>query len=108
MRTLAEELGATADGYQQVFVSSDLTDAGVAIRYFFVARLTSLNLTERYGSEFSKPERGGYDVDYVPLTDDSLGAIDLKPVALKEFVLANRDALLAEAGFAARTSRPCR
>ncbi|GAB4085950.1 hypothetical protein GCM10028784_25800 [Myceligenerans cantabricum] len=100
-RELAEELGATAGGYQQVFVSSDLTDAGVAIQYFFIARLTSLNLTERYGSEFSKPERGGYDLDYVPLSDDSLVAIDLKPAALKEFVLANRDALLAEAGFAA-------
>jgi hypothetical protein len=59
------------------------------------------NLTERYGPEFSKPERGGYDLDYVPLRDDSLGAIDLKPAVLKEFVLANRDALLAEAGFRA-------
>jgi ADP-ribose pyrophosphatase YjhB (NUDIX family) len=100
-RELAEELGATADGYRQVFLSSDPADAGVAIQYFFVARLTSLNLTERYGPEFSKPERGGYDLDYVPLRDDSLDAIDLKPAVLKEFVLANRDALLAEAGFRA-------
>ena len=100
-RELAEELGATADGYQQVFMSSDLTDAGVAIQYFFVARLVSLNLTERYGPEFSNPERGGYGLDYVPLRDDSLDAIDLKPAVLKEFVLANRDALLAEAGFRA-------
>lgn len=100
-RELAEELGATADGYQQVFLSSDPSDAGVAIQYFFVARLTSLNLTERYGSEFSKPERGGYDLEYISLTDDSLEGIDLKPAVLKEFVLANRDALLAEVGFAA-------
>jgi ADP-ribose pyrophosphatase YjhB (NUDIX family) len=100
-RELAEELGATADGYRQVFLSSDPTDAGVAIQYFFVARLTSLNLTERYGPEFSNPERGGYDLEYVPLRDGSLDAIDLKPAVLKEFVLANRDALLAEAGFAA-------
>ncbi|WP_033325768.1 NUDIX domain-containing protein [Promicromonospora sukumoe] len=99
-RELAEELGATADGYQQVFLASDPTDAGVAIQHFFVARLTSLNLTERYGSEFTKPERGGYDLDYVPLSDGSLEVIDLKPAVLKEFVLANRDALLAEAGFA--------
>ncbi|GAA1858939.1 NUDIX hydrolase [Myceligenerans crystallogenes] len=100
-RELAEELGATADGYQQVFLSSDPTDAGVAIQHFFVARLTSLNLAERHGSELSKPERGGYDLDYIPLDDGTLEAIDLKPVALKEFVLANRDALLAEAGFVA-------
>jgi ADP-ribose pyrophosphatase YjhB (NUDIX family) len=100
-RELAEELGATADGYQQVFLSSDRTDAGVAIQHFFVARLTSLNLAGRSGPEFARPERGGYDLDYVSLRDDSLDAIDLKPAALKEFVLANRDALLAEAGFAA-------
>jgi hypothetical protein len=75
--------------------------AGVAIQHFFLARLTSLNLAERYGPEFARPERGGYDLDYVPLRDDSLDAIDLKPTVLKEFVLANRDALLAEAGFGA-------
>lgn len=73
----------------------------MAIQYFFVARLTSLNLSERYGPELSRPERGGYDVDYVSLRDDSLNAVDLKPTVLKEFVLANRAALLAEAGFAA-------
>jgi hypothetical protein len=77
-----------------VFLASDPADAGVAIQYFFVARLTSLNLDERYWPEFIKPERGGYDLDYVPLRDDSLGAIDLKPTVLKEFVLANRDARL--------------
>lgn len=52
---LAEELGATADGYQQVFLASDPTDAGVAIQYFFVARLTSLYLAERYGPELASP-----------------------------------------------------
>lgn len=100
-RELAEELGATADGYQQVFLVSGPGDAGVAIQYFFVAQLRSLNLDQRYGPEFSKPERGAYDLDYVSLRNDSLAAIDLKPTVLKEFVLANRDALLAEAGFAA-------
>jgi ADP-ribose pyrophosphatase YjhB (NUDIX family) len=98
---LAEELGATADGYRQVFLSSDSTDVGVAIQHFFLAWLTSLNLAGRHGPEFARPERGGYDLDYVSLGDDSLDAIDLRPAALKEFVLANRDALLAEAGFAA-------
>jgi ADP-ribose pyrophosphatase YjhB (NUDIX family) len=98
-RELAEELGATADGYQQVFLTSDPTDAGVAIQYFFVARLTSLHLAERYGPELASPERGAYDLYYVSLRDDSLNAIDLKPAALKHFVLANRDALLVEAGF---------
>lgn len=98
-RELAEELGATVEVRRQVFLASDPSDSGVAIHYFFVARVTSLNLSERYGSEFSDAARGRYDVEYVSIRDESLGHLDLKPVALKEFVMANRDAILAEAGF---------
>lgn len=97
-RELAEELGATVEVHRQVFLASDQSDSGVAIQYFFVALLTSLNLSERYGDEFNDPERGRYDLEYVNLQDESLAQIDLKPPALKEFVLANRDAIMAEAG----------
>lgn len=99
-REFAEELGATAEVQRQVFLASDPSDSGVAIQYFFVARLKSLNLSDRYGSEFSDAARGRYDLERVSLHDKSLEQIDLKPHALKEFVLANRDAILAEAGFA--------
>lgn len=99
-RELAEELGASAEVRRQVFLASDPSEGGVAIQYFFVARLTSLNLSERYGSEFSDAERGGYDLEYVSLLDsEAMQQIDLKPAALKEFVLANRAAILVEAGF---------
>jgi hypothetical protein len=37
-------------------------------------------------------------MDRVDLLGDDLAGIDLKPGALKEFILANREALLAEAG----------
>lgn len=60
-----------------------------------------MNLTKSYGLEFGKPERGGYHLGDVPLHDDSLDAIDLKPTVRKEFVLANRDVLLAEVDFRA-------
>lgn len=99
-RELAEELGATVEVRRQVFLASDPSGSGVAIQYFLVARLKSLNLSERYGSEFSDAARGRYDLEHVSLRDDALREIDLKPPALKEFVLANRDAILAEAGFA--------
>jgi hypothetical protein len=42
------------------------------------------------------PGRGGYDVDRVDLLGDDLAGVDLKPEALKEFIMANREALLAE------------
>jgi hypothetical protein len=81
-----------------VFLFSSPSDAGVAVQYFFVAGLVSLDESARSGPEFSDPSRGGYELDGVDLLGDELASIDLKPTALKEFMLANREALLAEAG----------
>jgi ADP-ribose pyrophosphatase YjhB (NUDIX family) len=98
-RELAEELGAEAVGASQVFLFSAPSDAGVAVQHFFVARLTSLDTSARSGPEFSdaSPARGGYELDRVDLRGDDLASIDLKPTALKDFILANREALLVEA-----------
>jgi ADP-ribose pyrophosphatase YjhB (NUDIX family) len=97
-RELAEELGAHATDATQVFLFSSSSVTGVAVQHFFVARLVSLDESARSGPEFSDPSRGGYELDRVDLLGDELVSIDLKPTALKEFVLANREALLAEAG----------
>jgi ADP-ribose pyrophosphatase YjhB (NUDIX family) len=97
-RELAEELGAEAENASQVFLFSSPSDAGVAVQHFFVARLAHLDEAARSGPEFSDPSRGGYELDRVDLRGDDLAVIDLKPTALKEFVLANREALLVEAG----------
>jgi ADP-ribose pyrophosphatase YjhB (NUDIX family) len=99
-RELAEELGAGASGATRVFLFSAPSDAGVAVQHFFVARLTKLDVTARNGPEFEDSSRGGYDPDRIDLRGDDLASIDLKPTALKEFVLANREALLAEAASA--------
>ena len=96
-RELAEELGATATGASQVFLFSSPSATGVAVQHFFVTRLVSLNESERTGPEFDDASRGGYELERVHLRGDDLAAIDLKPAALKEFILANREALLAEA-----------
>lgn len=96
-RELAEELGAEAAGASQVFLFSSPSDAGVAVQYFFVARLAKLDESVRCGPEFGDSSRGGYELDRVALRGDDLASIDLKPIALKEFILANREALLAEA-----------
>lgn len=97
-RELAEELGAEAADASQVFLFSSPSDTGVAVQHFFAVRLTSLDESARSGPEFSDPSRGGYELDRVDLRGDDLAAIDLKPTALKEFILANREALLVEAG----------
>ncbi len=96
-RELAEELGAEATGASRVFLHSSPSDSGVAVQYFFVARLAGMDEARRSGPELTEPGRGEYAVDRVDLTGDDLAGVDLKPGALKEFILANREALLAEA-----------
>lgn len=96
-RELAEELGAEASGAARVFLFSSPSEAGVAVQHFFVARLRKLDESARGGPEFQDASRGGYDLDRVGLLGDDLASVDLKPDALKEFILANREALLAEA-----------
>ncbi|MEV0401965.1 NUDIX domain-containing protein [Actinoallomurus sp. NPDC050550] len=97
-RELHEELGATVGLCQQVFLLSRPKDGGVRVQHIFVARLTELDLTRRNGPEFEDPSRGRYDPDFIELPDESLAAIDLRPRALRDFILANRDALLDAVG----------
>lgn len=97
-RELAEELGAHATGATQVFLFSSPSVGGVAVQHFFVARLVSLDESARSGPEFSDPSRGVYELDWVDLLGDGLVSINLRPTELKEFILANREALLAEVG----------
>jgi ADP-ribose pyrophosphatase YjhB (NUDIX family) len=95
-RELAEELGAGASGASRVFLYSSPSDSGVAVQYFFVARLVGMDEAQRSGPELMDLSRGGYEVDRVDLLGDDLAGVDLKPGALKEFITANREALLAE------------
>ena len=67
------------------------------MQYFFLTWLGSLDESQRTGAEFSDASRGGYEVERVSLAGDDLVAIDLRPAELKQFILANRSALLAEA-----------
>jgi ADP-ribose pyrophosphatase YjhB (NUDIX family) len=95
-RELAEELGATATDASRVFLFSSPSEEGAAVQHFFVARLAGLDVAARSGPEFADPSRGGYEVNRISLRGDDLVAINLKPTALKDFILANREALLAE------------
>ncbi|KIH99551.1 NUDIX hydrolase [Streptomonospora alba] len=99
-RELAEELGATAVVSSQVFLFSYAGEDGDVVHHFFAARLSALDASTRTGAEFSDPARGGYELDRVALRGDALAGVDLKPAPLKEFVLANRAALLTEAASA--------
>jgi 8-oxo-dGTP pyrophosphatase MutT (NUDIX family) len=96
-RELAEELGATARIITQVFANRTTSDHGITDESYFLARLITIDLTARTGPEFDDPSRGRYEVDHVNVGDDTLAAIDLRPAALKMFLLANQDAMLGAA-----------
>jgi ADP-ribose pyrophosphatase YjhB (NUDIX family) len=97
-REIFEELGAETGAASQVFMVSQQTPRGVRVQHFFVTRLVRLDLAARNGPEVLDPSRGAYDPDYVDLSADGLAGVDLVPAELKDFILANRTALLAEVG----------
>jgi 8-oxo-dGTP pyrophosphatase MutT (NUDIX family) len=95
-REVFEELGAKAAGASQVFLVSHRSETGLRVQHYFVTRLVSLDVAARNGPEVNDPSRGAYDVDRVDLLGDELARLDLQPPELKTFILANREALLAE------------
>lgn len=95
-RELAEELGADVGPAVQVFYCSDPDGDRVAVQYFFATRLLKMDLESRTGTEFLDPSRGGYDLERIDLRGEDLASINLQPRVLRDFVLANRVALLAE------------
>ncbi|WP_261561916.1 NUDIX domain-containing protein [Frankia tisae] len=96
-RELAEELGATVDRVQQVFLTSPPRGDGIAVSHFFVCRLVSMDLSKRTGEEFTNPAKGRYDVERIDLHGKKLNRYALQPPEVKEFILANRQALLVAA-----------
>lgn len=94
-REIAEELGAEVRGAIPVFLHSFPSDGGIKVQHYYLARLTRLDLSARNGPEFGDPSRGAYDVERVGLLSDGLAALDLRPPSLKQFILANREALIA-------------
>lgn len=93
-RELAEELGAVASIGGRVTLTSSANEQDVSEQQIFVARLVSIDKTTRSGQEWTDSNRGGYEVVRVPIGE--VGEIDLKPQQLKEFVIRNASALIAE------------
>lgn len=94
-REVREELGGRIDRVRQVLVITDELPTGIGVQHVFIARLTSMDLTNRTGAEFTEPGRGTYEVVRVPATPDALAGIHLLPHRLAEFVQVNVHGLLA-------------
>lgn len=94
-REVLEELGGRMDRVRHVLVITDDLPGGIGIQHVFIARLTSMDLTNRTGAEFTEPGRGTYEVARVPATRDALAGLRLLPPRLAEFAQANLPGLLA-------------
>jgi 8-oxo-dGTP pyrophosphatase MutT (NUDIX family) len=94
-REVYEELGGTVGRAELVYLITDELDDGIGIQHIFAANLVSMDRTARTGTEFSKPERGGYEVVRVPFTAEAVDELNLMPPQLAEFITANVDALVS-------------
>lgn len=93
-RELAEELGAVVRIGPQVFLATTPWGDGVQVQHFFLARLINIDEARRTGPEYDDPSRGTYELDRIPL--DDLPGLPLRPIQVREFVIANTAALLAD------------
>ncbi|HEY4457245.1 MAG TPA: NUDIX domain-containing protein [Pseudonocardiaceae bacterium] len=93
-RELAEELGAIVRIGPQVFLATTPWGNGVQVQHFFLTRLINVDETLRTGPEYADPNRGTYELDRIPLND--LPGVPLRPVQVRDFIIANTTALLAD------------
>ncbi|WP_329131304.1 NUDIX domain-containing protein [Streptomyces sp. NBC_01476] len=94
-REVFEELGGKLERAELVHLITDELEGGVSVQHIFAARLESMDLDARTGTEFAKPERGGYEVVRVPFTAEAVRMLNLMPPELAEFVVANKDAIVS-------------
>ncbi|MFE9966430.1 NUDIX domain-containing protein [Streptomyces sp. NPDC005525] len=97
-REVFEELGGRLDRAELVYLITDELEDGIGVQHIFAARLESLDLAARTGTEFGKPERGGYEVVHVPFTAQAVRALNLMPPELAGFIAANTEAIASVLG----------
>ncbi|MFI0718320.1 NUDIX domain-containing protein [Streptomyces sp. NPDC021224] len=94
-REIFEELGGTLERAELIHLITDRLEGGIGVQHIFAARLAGMDLNMRTGAEFSKPERGSYDIVRVPFTAEAVSELDLMPPELAEFVADNIEAIVS-------------
>ncbi|MBV6695629.1 NUDIX domain-containing protein [Kitasatospora aureofaciens] len=94
-REVFEELGGAVHTPQLVHLITDELEEGLGVQHIFAARLKEMDIQARTGTEFAKPERGGYEVVRVPFTAEAVRGIQLMPPQLADFIAANIEAIRA-------------
>ncbi|MCI0386276.1 NUDIX domain-containing protein [Streptomyces sp. CNQ085] len=66
----------------------DAAGDAVKVQFFFVCRLTSMDLSRRHGPEVEEP-RGEYEVVRVPFTRAGVASVEVVPPSLRAYLDAN-------------------
>ncbi|MFJ6783880.1 NUDIX domain-containing protein [Streptomyces yangpuensis] len=94
-REVFEELGGKLNRAELVHLITDVLEDGVGVQHIFAARLEQMDIEARTGTEFDKPERGGYEVVHVPFTAEAIRQLNLMPPELAAFAAGNVEAIKA-------------
>ncbi|MEV7465434.1 NUDIX domain-containing protein [Streptomyces kronopolitis] len=94
-REVFEEVGGRLSRAELVHLVTDELDGGIGIQHIFAASLSSMDLSARTGTEFSKPERGSYEVVRVPFIAGAIRELNLMPTTLAAFIAANTEAVFS-------------
>ncbi|MFF0001222.1 NUDIX hydrolase [Streptomyces avermitilis] len=94
-REVFEELGAGLERAELVHLITDELDGGIGIQHIFAARLASMDLAARTGTEFSNPDRGNYEVVRISFTAATVRELNLMPPQLAEFIASNTGAIVS-------------
>ncbi|MFF3172085.1 NUDIX domain-containing protein [Streptomyces sp. NPDC057900] len=94
-REVFEELGGRLERAELVHLITDQLEGGIGVQHIFAARLESMDLSTRTGTEFAKPERGGYEVVRVQFTAKAARELNLMPPELADFIATNTDAIVS-------------
>jgi 8-oxo-dGTP pyrophosphatase MutT (NUDIX family) len=91
-REIREELGGEIATPRLVHLLEREKGDGLERELYYHARLVRWT-GEQTGPEFSEPDRGGYALEFVDLTQAAVTSIDLKPDSVAAFLAANATTL---------------
>ncbi|MGW6202073.1 NUDIX hydrolase [Streptomyces sp. NPDC055089] len=87
LREIREEIAGEAEIVRRFH---QLKNPAGETEHFYLARITTWNFADRSGPEFQRDDRGEYLLDEIPLTPESLAAVNLLP---EEISVVLREAL---------------
>jgi 8-oxo-dGTP pyrophosphatase MutT (NUDIX family) len=87
LREIREEIAGEAEIVRPFH---QLTNPSGRTEHFYLARIKTWNFADRSGPEFQRDDRGEYLLEEIPLTSQSLAAVNLLP---EEISVVLREAL---------------